>query len=200
MALTETDVANLAINVLDEAPIDDIADDVKAARLCKLHFAQTRQVELAKHDWAFAITSASLTGTDTGSGDGTLNWSYTVPSDCLRLFPLTYDGEPTGQPISWRQEGSVILSDQESPRIVRYVQDVDDPADWPPLFVDVFSSALAIKICVPLTHKQSMLDQAKAAYETALASALQMNAMRRQGNLYLGSWALARGDCRYWRA
>lgn len=197
---TETDIANMALGVLDEAPIDDIDDNDTAARLCKLHFAQTRQSELAKHDWAFAITSDDVTGTDTGSGEGTLNWSYAVPSGALRILPLTYDGEPNGIPISWRQEGAIILSDQESPRTILYIADKTDPTDWTPLFTEVFVAALAVKIALPLTHKSGMIDVAKAAYQTAMQDALLSNAMRTKGNLYNASWASWRGDNRYWRA
>jgi hypothetical protein len=195
---TETDIANLALAVLDEAPIAAIADDNTAARLCNRHFAQTRKAELAKHDWAFAIKTDSVTGTDTG--EGTLNWSYTYPTGALRILPLTYDGEPDGIPISWRQEGTVILSDQDSPRKISYIEDKTDPTVWPPLFTEVFVAALAIKITVPMTHKSGMLDVAKAAYQTALQDALLKNAIRSRGTLYTGSWAAQRGDNRYWRA
>lgn len=195
---TETDIANLALAVLEEAPITDIDDNDTAARLCKRHFEQTRKAELAKRDWAFALTTDSLTGTDTG--EGTLNWSYTYPAGALRILPLTYDGESDGIPISWRQEGGVILSDQDSPRSITYVEDKPDPTDWPPLFVEVFVAALAIKIAIPLTHKSGMLDVAKSAYQTALQDALLANAIRARGVLYTASWAAARGDNRYWRA
>lgn len=197
---TETDIANMALGVLDEAPIANIDDDNTAARLCKLHFEQTRKAELAKHDWAFAIATDSVTGTDTLSGDGTLNWSYDIPTGALRILPLTYDGEADGIPISWRQVGAVILSDQDSPRKISYIEDKTDPTAWSPLFTEVFVAALAIKIALPLTHKSGMIDVAKAAYQTALQEALLANAMRGSGTLYTGSWASWRGDNRYWRA
>lgn len=198
--MEDVDVANMALDVLDEAAIDALTEDVKPARLLDRHYVQTRQAELAKHPWVFALANESVTGTDTDSGDGTLNWSYAVPSGALRILPLTYNGEPDGVPISWRQEGGVILSDQESPRIIRYIADVTDPDDWSPLFTEVMVAALAVKIALPLTHKAGMVEIAQNAYQRAVAEATRTNAFEASGTLYRQSWAQARGDNRFWRA
>lgn len=200
MAITPLDIANMALAVLDEAPIDSLDQDVKAARLLNLHMDQTREAELTKHTWVFAIFSASLVGTDTGSGDCTLNWSYPLPADCLRPLPLTFDGEPDGVPISWRQEAGLIYSDQSSPRILRYIANLTDPNDWDALFTEVLIAALVIKIALPLTHKAGMLDIARNAYSTALDAAYSVNAIQKAGRLSTSSWAAQRGDNRFWRA
>jgi len=196
---TETDIANLALAVLDEAPITLISDDNTAARLANRHFAQTRKAELAKHEWAFALASDSVTGSDTGTGDGTLDWSYTIPSNVLRITAITYDGEPRGIPINWRQKGTVILSDQEGPLKLLTVKDVTDPTLWSPLFTEVFVAALAIKMALPLTHKSGMIDVAKAAYQTAITEATRANA-RLAGMYNDALWSAQRGDNRFWRA
>lgn len=198
--MADVDVANRALGLLDEAPITALSEDVKAARLMNLHFVQTRRAEIAKHLWSFAIDSSSVTGTDSGSGAGTLNWTYTVPAASLRLLPLTYDGEPDGVPISYRVNGSTIYTDQESPRIVRYVQDVTDSDTWHPLFMEVMQAALAVKVAHPLTHKSGMIEIAQGAYQRALSEALRVNAAQSWGSFYGQSWPQARGDHRYWRA
>jgi len=200
MAITPLDIANMAIGVLDEAPIDSLDDDEKAARLLNLHMDVTREAELTKHAWVFAILKEEVVGTDTESGDGTLNWVYELPADCLRPLPLTYDGEPEGVPISWRQEAGLIYSDQSSPRIIRYIANLTDPNDWDALFTEVLVAALAIKIALPLTHKTGMLDLARAAYDRAIDAARTANAFQKSGRLNTTTWAAQRGDNRYWRA
>lgn len=200
MPVTSTDIANMALGVLDEAPIVNISDDNTAARLCNRHYDQTRKAELQKHAWVFAITSDELTGTDLDTGDGTLNWSFAVPAAALRILPLTYDGEPQGIPISWRREGSVILTDQESPRIVRYITDVTNPDNFNALFTEVLVAALAVKIALPLTHKTGMLQIAQQAYDRALDAARTANAFQMGSQLYTQGWSTARGDNRFWRA
>lgn len=199
MPVTPEDIANMALAVLDEAPITSLDDDNKAARLCNLHYDLTREAELQKHAWNFAIVSAELTGTDLETDAGTLNWSYDVPTDCLRVLPLTHDGEPQGLPISWRRQGSVILTDQESPRTIRYIGNLTDPDDWDALFTEVVVAALAVKLAIPLTHKTGMLQLAQQAYDRALDAARQAHAFEEGSQLYRQSWAVARGDTRHWR-
>lgn len=200
MAITPEDIANMALAVLDEAPIDSLDQDVKAARLLNLHFDQTRMSELTKHAWVFAILSTSLVGTDLGTDSDTFNWVYELPADCLRPLPLTYNGEPDGIPIGWRQEAGLLYSDQSSPRIIRYIANLTDPNDWDATFTEVLVAALAIKIALPLTHKSGMVDAARNAYDRALDDARTANAFQRSGSLSTSSWAFQRGDSRYWRA
>ncbi|MER9270472.1 hypothetical protein [Mesorhizobium sp. M0643] len=196
MAIEPLDVANMVLAVFDEAPIDSLDQDVKAARLLNLHFDLTREAELTKYAWVFAILSATVEGTDTGTGDCTLNWVYELPADCLRPLPLTYNGDPCGVPISWRQEAGLIYSDQSSPRIVRYIANLTDPNDWDSLFTEVLVGALAIKVAHPLTHKASMIDIARSAYDRALDAAFSAQAIQRGGRLSTSSWAMQRGDTR----
>ncbi|WP_421917372.1 hypothetical protein [Mesorhizobium sp.] len=199
MATTPLDIANMALAVLDEAPIDSLDQDVKAARLLNLHFDLTREGELTRHAWVFAILSASVTGADTGGGDGTLNFAYELPADCLRPMPPTHNGEPDGIPISWRQEAGLIYSDQPGPLAIRYVANLTDPNDWDALFTEVLVAALAIKIAHPLTHKSGMIDVARAAYDRAVDAAFTANAIQRGGRSYPASWTIQRGDNRAYR-
>jgi hypothetical protein len=196
MAITPLDIANMALAVLDEAPIDSLDQDVKAARLLNLHFDLTREAELTKSGWVFAILSASVVGADTGSGDCTLNFAYELPADCLRPLPLTHNGELDGVVVSWRQEAGVIYSDQPGPLTIRYVANLTDPNDWDALFTEVLVAALAIKVAHPLTHKAGMIDIARSAYDRALDAALNANAIQRGGRSYTASWASQRGDYR----
>ncbi|OBQ80694.1 hypothetical protein [Mesorhizobium sp. WSM3873] len=199
MAITPLDIANMALAVLDEAPIDSLDQDAKAARLLNLHFDLTREGELAKHAWVFAIISALVPGSDSGSGDYTLNYAYELPADCIRPLPLTDTGEPGGVPISWRQEAGLVYSDQPGPLTIRYIANLTDPNDWDALFTEVLVAALAIKVAHPLTHKAGMIDIARAAYDRALDAAFSANAIQRGGRLYTGGWATQRGDLRSFR-
>jgi hypothetical protein len=192
MAITPLDIANMALAVLDEAPIDTLDQDIKPARLLNLHFDLTREAELTKQSWVFAVLSASVAGSDTGSGDGTLNWAYELPADCLRPLPLTHNGEPDGIPISWRQEAGLIYSNRSSPRIIRYVANLTDPNDWDALFTEVLVAALAIKVAHPLTHKAGMIEIARNAYERAVDAALSANAVQRGGRFSTSSWITQR--------
>lgn len=200
MALTPENVANMALGILDEAPIDSLDQDIKAARLLNLHFDLTREAELSKYAWVFAILRASVVGADTGSGSCTLSYAYELPADCLRPLPLTDNGEPDGVPLSWRQEAGLLYTNFSGPLTLRYVANLTDPNDWDALFTDVLCAALAVKLAHPLTHKAGMIDVARNAYQTALDAAYASQAIQRQGKLVTTTWAQQRGDNRYWRA
>lgn len=196
MAITPTDIANMALAVLDEAPIDSLDQDVKAARLLNLHFDLTREAELTKCAWVSAILRATVAGANTGGGDCGLNVAYELPADCLRPLPLTHNGEPDGLPVSWRQEAGLIYSDQPGPLVIRYIANLTDPNDWDALFTEVLVAALAIKVAHPLTYKSGMIDIARSAYDRALDAAFNGNAVQRGGRLYSASWSSQRGGSR----
>lgn len=197
---TSTDIANMALALFDEMPIDAITDNNKPARLCNRHYATTYKAELSARQWKFAVVTAELTGTDTDSGAGTLNWEYELPTDpaVLRVLPLTYDNTLYGVPISYELLEGKLYSDQSSPRSIRYIADIDDPTDWPVLFQEVVATALGVKIAHALTHKQGMIQIAQQAYERALFRSSSL--LDDSGRLYDASWAFQRGDTRYWRA
>ncbi|TPK83474.1 hypothetical protein [Mesorhizobium sp. B2-4-17] len=196
MAITPLDIANMALAVLDEAPIDSLDQDVKAARLLNLHFDLTREAELTRYAWVFAILRATVVGSDAGGNDCGLNVAYELPADCLRPLPLTHNGEPDGVPVSWRQEAGLIYCDQPGPLTIRYIANLTDPNDWDALFTEVLVAALAIKVAHPLTHKSGMIDIARSAYDRALDAALNANAIQRGGRFYTASWSIQRGDTR----
>jgi hypothetical protein len=163
-ALTVEDVCNMAMGIIDEAPIGSLDDNTKAARLLNLHFETTRQAELTKQAWAFAI------------------------------FRVELDGEAGGLRIPFKQEGSLILTNYTGPRLIRYIGNMTDPADWDPLFVEALAARLAMKIAMPLTHKDTVLRGAKVAYEEAIADARRINSIVVSSVPASQSWAEGRGD------
>lgn len=193
-AITVDDVANMALGVLVEAPIASLDDNNKAARLLNLHYETTRQAELIKHAWSFAIFRSELDAMPEALDGTTYSYAYAVPDDALRILPLTDSGEAHGVSIPWKQEGGVLLSNYEAPRLVRYIGNLTDPGDWNPLFVEALAARLAMKIAMPLTNKASNLQGAKVAYEEAISEARRVNAIESGSVAAAQSWAAARGD------
>lgn len=193
-AVTVEDVANQALGILAEAPIENLDEDTKAARLLNLHFETTRQSELIKQAWSFAIFRTELTADPDAPVSSEYRYGYAVPEDALRVLPLTDTGEATGRIIPWKNEGGLILTNYSSPRLVRYIGNMTDPADWSPLFVEALAARLAMKIAIPLTQKPTFLTGAKNAYDEAIADARRMNAIEASSVPGSQSWSEARGD------
>jgi hypothetical protein len=192
MANTSLDIANMALGLLTEAPIDSLDDDDKNARLIGLHFDVTREAELLSHEWVFSILSADIEPAETGWAS--YGYSYELPPDCLRPLPVTESDDPDTQEIDWRREGDTILTRSGGTRRIRYIGNLVDPGDWDALFTQVLVSALAIKIAHAITGKASMIEVAQAAYDRALRSALRVNAVQKRGRAVSGTWSQARGD------
>jgi hypothetical protein len=196
MSLTPEIVANMALATLDEAPIESLVEDSKAARQLNMHYEQTRMAELKKNTWVFAILSVSVESAAVENGEGVGAYSYTLPPDALRVLPVTENGEPDGYPLPWRQEAGLIYCPKSGPRRIRYIGNLIDPNDMDPLFIEVWTAALAVKIAHPLTHKTGMIDVARNAYQTALDDARRVNAIERGQQVTKQTWAQARGDYR----
>jgi hypothetical protein len=193
-AVTVEDVANMALGILVEAPINSLDDNNKAARLLSLHYETTRQSELMKNPWSFAIFRIELDAeVDAPTGD-VYGYGYSVPDDALRVLPLTDTGEAEGARIPFKQEGGLILTNYSGPRLVRYIANLTDPADWDPLFVEAFAARLAMKIAMPLTNKPTVLQGAQLVYNEAISEARRVNSIVSSSAPASRSWAQERGD------
>lgn len=199
-AVTDTDIANMALAILTEASIDSLDEDVKAARLLNLHYDVVREAELMLNTWSFAcLFPDDIAAVDIGQ-DGEFQYLYEVPSDFLRPVWLTRDGKPDGVPIRWTKWADGIRSDFSGPLKMPYVANLIDPNDFDALFTKAFAAALAIPVAHPLTGKASMIQTAQATYDKAISDARRVNAIMKIGRVPDSSWAVQRGDTRYWRA
>lgn len=194
VAVTVEDVANMALGILVEAPIESLDDDNKAARLLNLHYETTRQSELTKQAWSFAIFRSEVERDPDAPTSSEYRYGYAIPDDALRVLPLTDTGEASGIRIPWKQEGGLILTNYESPRLVRYIGNLTDPGDWNALFVEALAARLAMKIAMPLTQKSSILQGAKVVYDEAVAEARRINAIESSSIAGSVSWSEYRGD------
>jgi hypothetical protein len=193
-AVTVEDVANMSLGILVEAPIDSLDDNTKAGRLLNLHYETTRQSELMKNPWSFAIFRVELDAEDDAPTGEAYRYGYPVPEDALRVLPLTDTGEAEAARIPFKQEGGLILTNYSGPRLVRYIGNLTDPADWDPLFVEALAARLAMKIAMPLTNKPSVLQGAQVVYNEAISEARRVNSIMASSVYASQSWAAARGD------
>jgi hypothetical protein len=194
VALTEVDIANMALGILVEAPIDSLDENTKAARLLSLHYEVTRQAELIKHPWVFALFRVELDVEPEAPTSDEYSYAFAVPEDALRVLPLTDTGEVSGMRIPFKQEAGLILTNYTAPRLVRYIGNMTDPADWDPLFVEAFAARLAMKIAMPLTNKTNVLQGAQVVYNEAISEARRINSILTSSIHGSRTWAQERGD------
>lgn len=170
---TPVEVANLALDMVKEAPITDMDENRAASRWMKRNFVPTRNYVMNTQIWKFAMTRASLPEDPTPPA---FEWTrrFKKPSDCFRVLPLRDGGRMDGRLIPHQVEGDYILTNAPAPLKVRYIRVVENPAEWPAHFVELVATKLAFGIAHTMTGKTSMLEilNQKQAQAAALAASI----------------------------
>ncbi|MCR9239691.1 MAG: hypothetical protein NXI17_23720 [Alphaproteobacteria bacterium] len=192
-SLAEIDVWNLALDMLHEAPVSAVDEDTSVRLWFTRNFAQTRDSELRKFPWNFALERASIAASvDTPAW----HWSYKyeLPGDCLRMMPLRQAGALNGTLIPYELEGDAILTNATAPLKLRYIKRVETVGLWDALFVDVLAAKLASKMAHWITGKGSFAQLAEQSYQQTLRQARQIDALEQhQENLDQNNVILVRG-------
>lgn len=170
------DIYNMALDLLEEAPLTSLSDGKPATNWLNRNYAATRDGELRKHAWNFALCRVTLAA-DTAAPVFGWTRQFTLPSDCVAVKPLTAAGEQNGAPLAYEVEANKILTNAVAPLKLRYIKRVADEGSFDPLFVEVLVSKLATKMAHWLTGKRSFADRAFALYEDALSSARLADAL-----------------------
>ena len=163
---TETDIANMALDILKEAPITSFEEKRPIAGWLKRNFAATRDAELEKAEWNFALRRAALPAASDRPAFGWSN-AFILPSDCIRLIPLTECGISEGRPIPHEVEDGRILTNAPGPLKIRYVCRNTDYARYPATFQMALAARLAMGMAHWLTGKSNFAQIASNAYQQA---------------------------------
>src|SRR5690348_7455685 len=100
MAVSDVSIANLALQKLGAKRISSLSQDHPNARSMNAAYERTRNAELRRYDWSFAIKRDSVAA----DGDGPVwgDWNrYSLPNDFNRLL---LDDE-SGASVDWKIEG-----------------------------------------------------------------------------------------------
>lgn len=174
--MTPTDLVNLALDILKEAPIGSIEDARPVAQWAKRNFAVTRDSLLSRADWNFAMKRASLPVDGNAPAFG-WKYSYTLPADCIRVVPLTSCGNYEGTPIPHEVEDHKILTNASGPLKVRYVYRNENYARYPAVFVEALAAYLAMKAAHWITGKQGYQQIAQGLFAEAMRTAWLVDAI-----------------------
>lgn len=148
--LTKIDICAMALLKLGEAPIQSLSDDTASAKLSRTLFEPVMDALISIHPWRFATADIKLTkNTDD---------NFLIPSNVLRVLKT-----------SGRIIGNRIISDTQSVTITAIVRTA--PENFPPYFVSLAATRLAMEFCVPLLGDQAVFRTLVALYETELQSA-----------------------------
>lgn len=175
-AIDQLKLWNLALGHLSERTLATLTDNTATARWLTANYVNARDAFLRSHPWNFALKEAALTADATAPA---FRWTYRyeIPSDCLRLRPLTYEGERYGQLVPFEIVGAYIHTDLVGPINVRYTMRVTDVTLFDPLAVEALSLALAAKMAAQLVGKYELRDRLSQDFRAAMSAAREIDAI-----------------------
>lgn len=193
-ALTRTDLVNLALREIGTDRIDDYTESTPEADVARDVWDQAVRMTLARHEWKFATTAASL---PRSASTPTVRYAYiyTLPGDFVRLCTVSdYDTmDPPLLDFAHRSDG--IHADSTA-IYVEYIYDAPAIGTWPAWFVDVFTIDLAALMASPLkstTERERLEQLANKRLGTARSIDSQQGPPTRWPQT---SWVLARRGLR----
>jgi len=177
------DIVNQALSALGEARITSLSDPCPAAILAQSLYESVRDTEISRYSWNFARTRTQLGRLAEAPLFG---WSfqYLLPTDNLRVlqagpWPQAVLSDFIGdENRNWTIEGRHLLSNQGPPMNLIYLKRVDDPALYPPAFVEVLAAKLAWRMCERLTSGKGMRELAAKEYDAALKQAKRLDSIQ----------------------
>lgn len=187
-------ICNTALSHIGKATISDINEQSEEANQCKLHYGLTRDTMLQGFNWQFANRKLVLAEV---SNPWPERWerAYTRPTDCLKPIRIIPEVDPRMSPdeIPYETGEGLIFTSQAAAKL-EYTRLIDDPARFPPLFLDALCWALATKICLPLTKDQSLRKDAFQIAAQTLGAAQTADANEQQDTYdYPSALVRARG-------
>jgi len=170
--MTKTDIANLALAKLGDKRINSLDNpNDENARTAKLHYSQALDEILRAAFWSFATTAVALVAEDpddlTAAELDGWDYAFALPADFLKLKKIT-GGDPGGDLDAFelrRANGKRCLMCDAAEPFLHYVQRIDDPAAYDPLFTTALVCLLASKMARKITGSDNMETTLLQRYE-----------------------------------
>ena len=182
---SQVSIINKALIVLGEQTIISVDDSNERARVMKSIYDQTRDAELRKNRWSFAMKRVSLTPLSTAPEWG-YDYQYQLPSDCIRLDMIkdsyivpNLDNYRQQEDLQYTVEGRRILTSMTSPLPIRYIYRVTDTNEFDALFAESLSRELAFDACEKITQSTQKKQLLWNEYRQALLDAVKVGAIEK---------------------
>lgn len=174
--MSQTSIMNMALDLLEEEPMLSPDDDRPAVRWMNRNYLPVLDSLIEGHPWNFALKRASIPALAEAPAFG-WRYAFQLPSDCIRVMPLTYAGHRNGPSIPYEMEGRQILTDAAAPLRIRYLRRVTDMATMSPSFVQAFAASLAFRSANWITGKQSYAQALKDEAARLMATAQSIDSL-----------------------
>jgi len=163
---SETDICNLALDLLSAGTIQDINGNEATEEQCARWYNVIRRKLLREHPWNFATKRVTLAADTTGPVFGYAA-AFSVPSDFIRLLALSsnlsVDKETLLPTAAYGFENNKILLNEYygTPDIVRliYIHDAKIVSQFDASFVELLVYDLALALAYKVTESNTNVDR-----------------------------------------
>ena len=178
MALTDTEVVNLALDYLGKQNITSLTENTNEAIRSLRQLPIARRVVLTQSPWTFARRVEPLAQEAVNRFEGEWTFCYDLPRDCVKVFRLIPQGEAPrliGRPVPMYQEGGKLFTHEPDARLL-YVFDQTNPDTWTHDFTDAVALQLALRLAPGMVRRSSDVELLRNLYGIAVENAIQNDA------------------------
>ena len=180
-AVSETAIANLALQKLGAARIVSLTQDKPTARSMNACYELIRDRELRAYVWGFAKTGASLAADAAEPADAFLRArAFVLPADYLRLLKPR-DRRPDWLVVNHQGNVSIVTNDSAPLEIV-YIARITDTTRFDAVFIDALACKLAWHTCEEITQSNQKKADILAEYRISIAEARRTNAIEKESD------------------
>ena len=163
---SSTDICNLSLDLLSAGTIQDVENpSTPTEELMDRWYTLTRQRLLREHSWNFAAKRSILAKSSTSPAFG-YDSAFPVPSDFIRILYIndsrySFDVASTSELYQFENNEiltSNIFSSEDTLKLV-YVSDFDDVPRMDPMFVDLLSHELALRVAYKSTETNTNVER-----------------------------------------
>jgi len=142
------DICTSAMIKLGAEPINDLQDNTKEAKLCRVQFERIRDAVLRSAPWSFARKRVVLTQTTEVPLFGD-SYVFQLPADCVK-FVRMYDHN-----CKWTIEEDKLLTTAETVE-GWYISNDVEPAKYDANFSEALAYSLAADLCFAITQSNTL--------------------------------------------
>lgn len=184
---SEVDICNNALGHLgDDAAISAISppDGSVQASHCARIYPMARDELLEMHNWRFAVKRVALALLSTTEQPQEWAYTYSYPSNCIRVIAVRPENEPTTSSsliyseqefltkpstipftIEALADGTQVIYTNEENATVHYVANITDVAKFSPLFRAALSRLMAMYLAGPILKGKAGREETKTQLE-----------------------------------
>ena len=185
------ELANVALGMIGEDPINSFQDDLDTARAVSLRFPTVRDAVLRDHFWNFAKARRQLASLSQAPDFG-YDHQFQLPADFIRMIRVQPSDDHYSHEPRYVIEGTKLLADSNPIRIV-YVRRESDTTKWDSLATEALAARLASELAISVTQSSQLQEQLFNVAMEKLAQARSIDAMDEPADIIdASSWVDSR--------